>query len=147
MDGAVMIRRMVLAAAAVVVLGAAGEPGVSVHDPWMRLLIRERPAAGYMTLENSTGAARILTGASSPACGSVMLHQSSDDGGVDRMTMVSAIPLPAHGAASLRPGGYHLMCMEPAATMVVGGTVPMKLEFADGGSLTVDMVVRGARGP
>ena len=124
----------------------ADEPGVTLSAPWMRLLIRARPAAGYFTLHNNTATARELTGASSPACGDLMLHQSMNMGGQDKMVMVSKVTVPAHGSISFSPGGYHLMCMQPAATMKVGGTVPVTLRFADGGTLQADFPVKGAHG-
>jgi len=122
----------------------AAEPGVSLQGGWMRMLIASRPAGGYFTLRNAGGQDRMLTGASSPACGSVMLHESKHDGGTERMVMVAKVKLPAHGALTFAPGGYHLMCMHPGAAMRVGGTVPVTLRFADGGSVSAPFVVKGA---
>jgi copper(I)-binding protein len=150
------MRPITLAALAVLTLapalalpgaGHAAEPGITVKQPWMRLLIKARPAAGYMTIENAGDTPRDLTGASSPACGQLMLHQSMEKGGQDMMQMVPKITIPPHGSVSFSPGGYHLMCMQPAATMKVGATVPVTLMFADGGSVAVDVPVKGARGP
>jgi copper(I)-binding protein len=151
------MQRRSLAAAAVAalimaVLGPPGaaradEAGVTVTAPWMRLLIRARPAAGYFTLQNSGATPRELTGASSPGCGQLMLHRSMTMGGQDKMVMVDKVTVPAHGAVSFSPGGYHLMCMQPAATMQVGGSVPVTLHFADGGTLETAFPVKGAHGP
>ena len=137
-----------VAAAALALLAAApagaAEPGVSLQGGWMRMLIPSRPAGGYFTLRNSGGQYRMLTGASSPACGSVMLHESEHDGGTERMVMVPKLKLPAHGALTFAPGGYHLMCMHPGPAMRAGAKVPMTLTFADGGSLSAPFVVKGA---
>jgi len=64
---------------AVLVAGTAAQAadsGVKVSDPWMRLVVPSRPAAGYFTLSNDTTKAQVLVGAASPACGMLMLHQS-----------------------------------------------------------------------
>jgi hypothetical protein len=146
-------RRAIAVALAAIALGAtaalAAPPptsGLVVSNAWMRFLIRARPAAGYFTLRNETAAARVLVGASSPGCGSLMLHESLMKGGIDRMVMVENLPVPAHGSVSFAPGGYHLMCMAPAAAVVPGHTVPVTLEFQDGARLTAPFAVRGPTG-
>lgn len=140
-------------AAAVAALGLmamtpahAGEPGLSLQGGWMRMLISSRPAGGYFTLHNAAAQDRTLTGAASPACGSVMLHRSVHNGTQERMIKVAQVKVPAHGTLSFAPGGYHLMCMHPGATMRPGASVPMTLRFADGGTLTASFLVKGAMG-
>lgn len=137
-----------LAAAALALLppapAMAAEPGVSLHGGWMRMLIAARPAGGYFTLDNAGAADRTLTGASSPACGSIMLHRSVHQGSQERMVKVPSVKLPAHGTLRFAPGGYHLMCMHPGAAMKPGGTVTVTLTFADGGTLAAPFAVKGA---
>jgi hypothetical protein len=138
-----------LGLAAAVSAGAAAQTqsaGLSLSGQWFRLVLRSVPAAGYFTLSNDGAAARKLVGAASPACGSLMLHQSVQQGSEDRMAMVSSVAVPAHGQVAFAPGGYHLMCMSPAAAMTPGRSVPVTLRFADGGSLTASFPVRGATG-
>jgi copper(I)-binding protein len=122
----------------------AAEPGVSLQGGWMRMLIPSRPAGGYFTLTNSGALDRTLTGAGSPVCGSVMLHESEHDGSTERMVMVTRVKVPAHAVLHFAPGGYHLMCMHPGAAMRAGARVPVTLRFADGGSLSASFVVKGA---
>ena len=124
----------------------AAESGVSLQGGWMRMLIPSRPAAGYFVLQNTTGTAKTLIGASSPACGQLMLHESLHQGGQEQMLMVKQVTVPAHGTLSFTPGDYHLMCLQPGATMKPGGTVKVTLRFADGGTLVTDFAVRGASG-
>jgi copper(I)-binding protein len=122
----------------------AAEPGVTVQNGWMRLLIAARPAGGYFTLHNTTDQEKVLTGASSPSCGQLMLHESLHQGGQERMQMVDQVKIPPRGSVTFAPGGYHLMCMQPSAQLHPGGTAPVTLSFADGGTLTTDFAVRGA---
>jgi periplasmic copper chaperone A len=123
---------------------AAGS--VSIENPWMRFIIRATPAAGYFTLKNDSDSAVELTGASSSACGMVMLHETKEVNGVEQMMMVKSIKVPAHGTFSFAPGGYHLMCMQPQASMQVGASVPVVLKFADGKTLTASFPVKGPGG-
>jgi copper(I)-binding protein len=112
----------------------------------MRFILPSRPAAGYFTLNNDTDKAFTLTGAVSPDCGTLMLHQTLQQNGQDRMVPAKSIPVPAHGKVVFAPGGYHLMCMSPAAALRPDKTVPVTLRFADGSTVTVRFPVRGATG-
>jgi len=85
-----------------------------------------------------------LTGASSLACSSLMLHQSMNMGGTSMMMPVASVPVPAHGQAELVEGGYHLMCMDPK--MKVGESIAITLTFGDGSSRIVAAPVYGATG-
>lgn len=125
---------------------AAAGPGLRIDKPWIRMIIPQRPAAGYFTLVNDGDTPRDLVGAASPGCGSLMLHQTTHAGGVDQMSMVASIPVPAHGSVAFAPGGYHLMCMSPSAGVRPGSSVPVTLSFADGASITADFPVRSAVG-
>ncbi len=146
------IRRPALPAAAAFALGLALlAPGgaqaagpVSVGGGWFRYLLAQIPAGGYMTLRNAGNAPAVLTGASSPACGSLMLHRTESGGGTDRMVSVDRVTVPAHGSLRFAPGGYHLMCMQPR--MHPHETVPVTLTFADGSRTTTAFTVFGAKG-
>jgi copper(I)-binding protein len=124
----------------------AAATGVTIEKPWIRLIIKTRPAAGYFTLKNDGNAPIELTGATSTACGMVMLHQSKEVNGVEKMLPVKSLAVPAHGSLSFAPGGYHLMCMQPQSSMQIGHSVPMTLQFAGGGSITAQFPVKGAGG-
>jgi copper(I)-binding protein len=117
-----------------------------VESPWLRFIIKDRPAAGYFTLRNDTDRSVELTGASSSGCGMMMLHQSKEVGGVDKMLSVKSVMVPAHGTLNFIPGSYHLMCMNPQSTVVIGATVPVILKFADGRTISADFQVKGPGG-
>jgi hypothetical protein len=118
--------------------------GISLSDPWFRFITPAIPAAGYFTLSNSTAVPEPLIGASSPACGSLMLHRSVTKSGVEQMIMVPKVTVPAHGTLQFAPGGYHLMCMSPAGIMRPGQSVPVTLQFEGGGTFSARFPVRGA---
>lgn len=124
----------------------AAESGVTLSQPWMRIIIASRPAAGYFTLLNGGSTPRALVGAQSPACGMLMLHRSTSAGGIDRMEMVDRVAVPPHGSVTFEPGGYHLMCTAPTQDVTPGNSVPVTLKFADGGTLTARFPVRGVSG-
>lgn len=143
----IFLRRVFPLAAAGLLLSGhaapAAAPGVTVEKPWLRFLLPSLPAAAYMTLHNTGDADVVLTAAASPACGMLMLHESKDDSGMSMMMDVSTITIQAHGAVTLAPGGYHLMCMQPK--MKVGDIVHLTLTFADGAKIATTAEVYGAQ--
>lgn len=122
----------------------AGEDLV-VHNPW----VREPPPmarmlAGYVTLENKTGHAIKIIGASSPAFGAVEMHRSVIKNGMAEMIKQDHVTVPAHGSFSFSPGHYHLMLMRPKRALKAGDTVRMTLRSAHGLRLSFEMPVRKA---
>jgi copper(I)-binding protein len=125
---------------------AAASPSLTISHAWLRFLTPQIPAAGYFTLYNGGQHAAVLTGAASPACGKLMLHESVVHNGAASMQMVPDVVVPAHGSVTFRPGGYHLMCMSPLATIAPGQSAPVSLSFKDGSTVTATFPVYGAKG-
>ena len=124
-------------------VGAHAAP-FDVSGAWFRSLPGKAPAGGYFTAQNNTSREVVISGASSDACGMLMIHQSSNKGGMSGMMMMEEVKVPAGGKVAFAPGGYHLMCEQPK--MKIGGKVPVTLHFAGGNSVAVAFEVRGAAG-
>jgi copper(I)-binding protein len=125
---------------------AAAELPLSVSGAWFRALPTGLPAGGYFTLHNNGASPVSLTGAESAACGMLMLHKSENSGGMSSMMHMESVDIPAGKAVSFAPGGYHLMCTDPAAAMKPGGKVKVTLEFSGGAKLDAEFAVRNAAG-
>ncbi|HWD49156.1 MAG TPA: copper chaperone PCu(A)C [Rhizomicrobium sp.] len=119
---------------------------VVVTGGWFRALPASVPSGGYFTLHNGSSKTITLTGASSPACGMLMLHKTEDKGGTMDMIDMPSIPVPAGTDLKFAPGGYHLMCTDVTTAMKPGATVPVTLELQGGAKLPVTFVVKNARG-
>ena len=117
---------------------------VSASHAWIRVLPGALPAGAYVVLRNDGDRPVSLTGASSPAYGEAMLHESSRAGGMSRMTMVDALAIPAHGTQALAPGSYHLMLMDAKQPVRPGDIVRVTLKFGDGSTLPVEFLARPA---
>lgn len=124
----------------------AAPAAITISDAWMRALPASLPSGGYFTLHNNGSKPVTLTGAQSPACGMVMLHKSENQGGMSSMMDMAQVMIPAGSTVSFAPGGYHLMCMSPAASIKPGTQVPVTLLFADGAKVTAPFAVRNAAG-
>jgi periplasmic copper chaperone A len=124
---------------------AASQP-LTISHAWLRFLTPQIPAAGYFTLYNGGQHAAVLTGATSPDCGKLMLHKSVVENGSASMQMVAEVVVPAHGSVTFHPGGYHLMCMSPSPAIAPGHSMPVSLSFKDGSTVTATFPVYGAKG-
>lgn len=117
-----------------------------ITDGWFRALPGKLPAGGYFTAYNGTGREISITGADSDACGMLMLHQSSNKGGMSSMDMVDRVVVPPGGTVRFAPGGYHLMCENPTAKMKLGSKVAVLFKLSDGSSVAAGFVVKNAAG-
>jgi hypothetical protein len=135
---------------AMVALALAVSPAcaadVSVDNAWFRAMPAHLPAGGYFTLHNTGHTTAVLVGASSPACGMLMLHKSSNENGMASMSDMANVPVQAGATVAFAPGGFHLMCDSPSPAMKHGARVPVTLRFQDGRTVTAPFVVKDARG-
>ena len=123
---------------------AAHAAPVDIMDAWFRALPGKLPAGGYFTAQNNTRRDVAITGVSSDACGMLMIHQSSNKGGMSSMDTMQKVNVPAGAQIRFAPGGYHLMCEQPK--MKIGTKVPVVLQLSDGTAVAVGFTVKGATG-
>ncbi|HYS46846.1 MAG TPA: copper chaperone PCu(A)C [Rhizomicrobium sp.] len=137
------MKRLSLVALLMMSTAAQAAP-FDVSGAWFRALPGKLPAGGYFTAQNNGRRDVAITGASSDACGVLMIHQSSNKGGMSGMDMVDKVTVPAGGKIAFAPGGYHLMCEQPK--MKPGAKVPVVLHLSDGSAVAVGFTVKGASG-
>jgi copper(I)-binding protein len=121
---------------------AAGGP--TVTGAWIRPPQgMDRPAGGYLVITGGSLADALL-GARSDAAGMVEVHETTTDAsGMSGMHAIHRLEIPAGGTVELKPGGYHLMLMQPVAGAIeVGKTVELELTFERAGVITVQAEVR-----
>ncbi|HTJ90797.1 MAG TPA: copper chaperone PCu(A)C [Acidocella sp.] len=117
-----------------------GQPPLAemhAQNPWFRLL-PNHSAAGSMVLQNTGTGAAILTGASSPDCGSLTVRESNQ---VSTKTAAD-ITVPAHGSVAFAAGGAQLICLQPKVK--AGQRLPFALHFKDGSVLLLMAPVQGS---
>ena len=122
---------------------AAAGPSVRASLVWIR---RPPPGvavlAGYFTLQNLTDQALTLTAVESRDFGSVEIHKSFVKDGVEQMEPVPSVAIPAHGSIEFKPGGLHLMMMQPKKNLFAGDMAEVILTFSDGSQLAILAPVR-----
>lgn len=114
-----------------------------VKDGWIRLMPGGMPMqAGFGRIDNRCPMPATIVSASSPAYGSVELHESKMVGGVSRMRAVPELRIAPDGAVVLQPGGLHLMLMQPKSPLKAGSRVAIEFELKDGRKLLGGFEVR-----
>jgi copper(I)-binding protein len=119
---------------------------VSVTNGWFRALPAGLPAGGYFSLHNGGATPVALIAAQSSACGMLMMHRSTESGGMSRMEDVPSVTVPAAGTIDFAPGGYHLMCMHPGSSMMPGQRVPVTLSFSNHAQVNAEFAVKSPAG-
>lgn len=107
---------------------------ISVSDP-VSYPTTGRSAAGYMMIENTGGADRLIgVEADFPK---VMIHESKAVDGIATMRMVDVVDLPTGKVATFETGGLHVMFMGLGEHLMVGDEIPATLVFENAGRLDV----------
>ena len=99
--------------------------------------------AGFGRIRNACDAPVTIVGASSPSFGDVSVHETSIVEGVSRMRAVPALRIDAGDDATLKPGGLHLMLMQPRGVLTPGDSVQVEFQLENGGVLSGEFEVRG----
>jgi len=124
----------------------AAEPAcVSLREGWVRMPPGAMPmAAGYGQIRNDCGKAVAVVAAGSKAFGDVSLHETTLVDGVSRMRAVERLPIAAGTTVTLKPGGLHLMLMQPEVALKEGAQLPLRLSLEDGRKVDGTLQVRSA---
>ena len=141
-----LLAAMLACAAAPV--SAAGKPAACapvVRDGWIRLLPGGMPMhGGFARIDNPCAVAQKITAVASDAYGDASLHETTLVNGISRMRALPALVVPAHGSVELKPGGLHLMLMDPKKPLKPGDHVVLRFSAGNGRAISGDFVVRAA---
>ena len=114
-----------------------------VRDGWIRLGPAGMPMmAGFGRIENRCPTPITITAARSAAFAETSLHETRILDGMSRMREVSELRVAPGDAAVLKPGGLHLMLMQPHAALKAGSRVAVEFELSDGRRLLGEFEVR-----
>lgn len=120
-------------------------PGLSVTNARLVLPpVSGNPAVVYFDLSYSGAPGVSLTGVAVEGAEMTMLHDNVESEGKMQMVMTDSVPLTEGAPVSFKPGGLHVMAMEPGAALAAGSTAKVTLTLSDGTSVTLDVPVRAA---
>src|SRR5579863_9612519 len=105
---------------------------------------------GYLTIENKGTTPDRLIGGSADNAATVQVHEMSMNNGVMTMRPVDGgLAIEPGKTVKLAPGGFHLMLLDLKGPLKQGDKLPITLEFAKAGKVSVmfDVGSIGAMGP
>lgn len=128
--------------AAPVLAGGAAD-GMTVVDPYVRLVPPGQPATGaFFVLKNSDDKDHKVVKAESGAAKVTEMHNHISEGGMMKMRPVKEIEVKAKGEAVLKPGSLHVMLIDLKQTLKEGDNVAIKLTFEDNSTKEISAPVR-----
>lgn len=114
-----------------------------VRDAWLRLPPMDMPMlAGFARIENPCPVPVTIVGLRSPSFADVSLHETRLVDGVSRMRAIPQLRIAPDGVAMLKPGGLHLMLMQPTGPLKPGSRVVVEFVLADGAALRAEFEAR-----
>lgn len=132
---------MILAGA---VLAGCQQAELGADDAWVRLpAVAGRPGAAYFTVKGGAQATSLVA-VSSPLAIRAEIHEMKHEGEMMTMAPVKDVAIAAGGTVEFNPGGKHVMLFDLSPSVRAGGTLPLRLSFADGKTIEVNAAVRAA---
>lgn len=127
------------------VQASAKECAPAMKEGWVRLPPAAMPMmAGFGRIANPCPMPVVIVSASSPAFGEVSIHETRNVNGVNRMREIEQLRIAPDDSATLKPGGLHLMLMQPHKPLKPGSRIAVEFALKDGGSLFGEFEVRKA---
>jgi periplasmic copper chaperone A len=93
--------------------------------------------AAYFTIENNGSALETLTGITTEAAASTMLHETTNVDGIMKMQMLDRFDILPGATLDMKPAKIHVMLVGPKRPLRVGSDVVFDLIFAPGGKIQV----------
>lgn len=113
-----------------------------IHHVWSRATPPSaKTGAAYLAITNNGTTSDVLHNISTPVAGGVMLHQTTMENGIMKMSHVIALEVPAGATVELAPGGYHAMLMGLTAPLKAGSSYDITLTFEKAGKVTLSVPV------
>lgn len=116
---------------------------IRVEDAWVRPVLSGNTTAAYMTIHNDGAAADRLLSVNVEAAVAAEIHETVREGDLVRMVpRTQGLSIPAGGEVRLEPGATHVMLIDVSDDLTEGVTVPLTLNFEQGGAVVVNADVR-----
>ena len=118
---------------------------MTIDHPWSRATApTAKNGAAYLTVHNEGATPDRIVGVAGDVAARVELHTHLMENNVMRMVQVDHVPVPAHGMAELKPGGYHIMLMGLHRPLNKGESFPITVTFEKAGPITLEFQVESA---
>jgi periplasmic copper chaperone A len=116
---------------------------ITVTDAFTRATLPgAKSAGGFLTITNAGTAADRLIGAQTKSAKLTEVHEMKMEGDMMKMSkLADGLEIPAGGAVTLAPGGYHVMMMGLIQALHEGACLEVTLQFETAGEVPVMLSV------
>ncbi len=116
---------------------------LTISQPWSRATPKGASvAAGYLAIHNNGAAMDRLIGVETDAAGVAQIHEMTMDGDVMKMReLPNGLEIAPGASVELKPGGYHIMFLNPTRPFVAGDKIGATLTFEHAGKARVEFLV------
>ena len=124
----------------------AAEAPVTFQDGWVREAPPTAKVVGaYVTIRNTSDREIVLQRVASPLFKEIQMHVTYREEGRMGMRQVKDFKIPAGQTLELKPGGAHLMLMQPTRALKSGDRLALAFDFGKDGVVTHELPVHSAR--
>ncbi|QLG89683.1 copper chaperone PCu(A)C [Chitinibacter bivalviorum] len=113
---------------------------LNIHHPWARATVAGAHNGGVFMTITSAKDDQLLK-AETELADKVEFHEMKMVDGMMKMRPIASLPLAAESEVKLAPGGYHIMLFGLKRQLIEGEKFPMKLTFARGCVVNVEVKV------
>lgn len=137
-----VFRPVLIGILASAVLAGCQQAELTVTEASVQLpVVSGRPGAAYFTVKGGAQATSLVS-VSSPVAIRAEMHEMKQEGGMMTMAPLKDVAIPAGGTIEFKPGGKHVMLFDISPSVRAGGTIPLRLSFADGKTIEVSAAAR-----
>ncbi|MFI9162451.1 copper chaperone PCu(A)C [Kitasatospora aureofaciens] len=111
------------------------------HSYWVRWLPNALPAAGYVSLKNSSGERLDITKIKSPDYQRITIYETVFGAETSKMVKHDKVTITTHGFAFV-PGKFHLQLEKPTRLITPGDNARVIFFLSDGKVFKMRMPVR-----
>jgi periplasmic copper chaperone A len=116
---------------------------VEFSGGWIKQLPPVVPMrAGYVKITNSSDEDATITAMQSDAFETVELHETTMKDGMMQMVQQDSFVIPAKGSTDLKPGGKHIMLINPLNPLTIGDKVDLMVTFSDSKTQKIQLEVK-----
>jgi periplasmic copper chaperone A len=98
--------------------------------------------AGYVKISNPSNEDVVITAMQSDAFETVELHETTTKDGMMQMIQQDNMLIPAKGSINLKPGGKHIMLINPINPLAIGDKVNLTVTFGDSKTQKIQLEVK-----
>jgi len=116
---------------------------IELTEGWIKQLPPIVPMrAGYIQINNPSALAISIVALHSDAFEKVEMHETMMADDMMKMVELDSIPIPSKSSVQLKPGGKHLMLINPTQSLNIGDSITLHITFSDLTTQTTQLLIK-----